>query len=160
MDGILDQTKCMASLAVFRDLYSKERDIYNVIGTNTGDFSKLEILQDRMLDIEEDKILDRLCSSTTNQQYTPLTGMNYNYSVVNTKTIEQLFEHVLFRWSIVSEFSSAIEKLALKDKSLTRKWKTIKELKNRNCSQERIDSLEYDLMRNINQKKLKKSEKS
>lgn len=32
MDGILDQTKCMASLAVFRDLYSKERDIYNVIG--------------------------------------------------------------------------------------------------------------------------------
>ena len=136
--------------------YQQLMDIYNVIGTNTGDFSKLEILQDRMLDIEEDKILDRLCSSTTNQQYTPLTGMNYNYSVVNTKTIEQLFEHVLFRWSIVSEFSSAIEKLALKDKSLTRKWKTIKELKNRNCSQERIDSLEYDLMRNINQKKLKK----
>lgn len=32
MDGILDQTKCMASLAVFRDLYSRERDIYNVIG--------------------------------------------------------------------------------------------------------------------------------
>lgn len=131
-------------------------DIYNVIGTNTGDFSKLEILQDRMLDLEEDKILDRLCSSTTNQQYNPLTGMNYKYSVVNTKTIEQLFEHMLFRWSIVSEFSSAIEKLALKDKSLTRKWKTIKDLKNRNCSQERIDSLEYNLMRNINQKKLKK----
>ena len=32
MDGILDQTKCMASLAVFRELYSKEHDIYNVIG--------------------------------------------------------------------------------------------------------------------------------
>lgn len=131
-------------------------EMYNIIGTNTGDFSKLEVLQDRMLDLEEDKILDRLCSSTTNQQYNPLTGMNYNYSAVNTKTVEQLFEHMLFRWSIVSEFSSAIEKLALKDKSLTRKWKTIKELKNRNCSQERIDSLEYDLMRNINQKKLKK----
>lgn len=131
-------------------------ETYNVIGTNTGDFSKLEVLQDRMLDLEKDKILDRLCSSTTNQQYTPLTGMNYNYSVVNTKTIEQLFEHMLFRWSIVSEFSSAIEKLALKDKSLTRKWKIIKELKNRNCSQEKIDSLEHDLMRNINQKKLKK----
>ena len=29
--------------------------IYNVIGTNTGDFSKLEILQDRMLDLEKDK---------------------------------------------------------------------------------------------------------
>lgn len=131
-------------------------EIYNVIGTNTGEFSKLEVLQDRMLNLEEDKILDRLCSSTTNQQYNPLTGLNYNYSVVNTKTIEQLFEHMLFRWSIVSEFSSAIEKLALKDKSLTHKWKTIKELKNRNCSQERIDSLEYDFMRNINQKKLKK----
>lgn len=131
-------------------------EIYNVIGTNTGDFSKLEILQDRMLDLEENKILDRLCSSTTNQQYNPLTGMNYYYSVVNTKTIEQLFEHMLFRWSIVSEFSSAIEKLALKDKSLTHKWMTLKELKNKNCSQGRIDSLEYDLMRNINQKKLKK----
>lgn len=131
-------------------------EMYNVIGTNTGDFSKLEVLQDRMLDLEEDKILDRLCSSTTNQQYNPLTGMNYNYSVVNTKTIEQLFEHMLFRWSIVSEFSSAIKKLSLKDKSQNRKWKTIKELKNRNCSQERIDSLEHDLMRNINQKKLKK----
>lgn len=131
-------------------------EIYNVIGTNTGDFSKLEILQDRMLDLEENKILDRLCSSTTNQQYNPLTGMNYYYSVVNTKTIEQLFEHMLFRWSIVSEFSSAIEKLALKDKSLTHKWMTLKELKNKDCSQGRIDSLEYDLMRNINQKKLKK----
>lgn len=130
--------------------------IYNFIGSETGDFSKLEVLQERMLDLEEDKIIDRLCSSTTNQQYNPLTGMNYNYSVVNTKTIEQLFEHMLFRWSIVSEFSSAIEKLALKDKSLTSKWETIKELKNRNCSQERIDSLEYDLMRNINQKILKK----
>ena len=130
-------------------------EIYNVIGTNTGDFSKLEVLQDRMLCLEKDKILDRLCSSTTNQQF-PLTGMNYNYSVVNTKTIEQLFEHMLFRWSIVSEFSSAIERLALEDKSLTRKWNTIKELKNRNCSQERIDSLEYDLMRNINKKTLKK----
>ena len=131
-------------------------EMYNVIGTNTGDFSKLEVLQDRMLDLEEDKILDRLCSSTTNQQYNPLTGMNYNYSVVNTKTIEQLFEHVLFRWSIVSEFSQAIEKLAHKDKSLSRKWKIIRDLKNRNSNQERIDSLEHDLMRNINQKKLKK----
>ena len=130
-------------------------EMYNVIGTNTGDFSKLEVLQDRMLDLEEDKILDRLCSSTTNQQYNPLTGMNYNYSVVNTKTIEQLFEHVLFRWSIVSEFSQAIEKLAHKDKSLSRKWKIIRDLKNRNSNQERIDSLEHDLMRNINQKKLK-----
>ena len=131
-------------------------EMYNVIGTNTGDFSKLEVLQDRMLDLEEDKILDRLCSSTTNQQYNPLTGMNYNYSVVNTKTIEQIFEHVLFRWSIVSEFSQAIEKLAHKDKSLSRKWKIIRDLKNRNSNQERIDSLEHDLMRNINQKKLKK----
>ena len=131
-------------------------EMYNVIGTNTGDFSKLEVLQDRMLDLEEDKILDRLCRSTTNQQYNPLTGMNYNYSVVNTKTIEQLFEHVLFRWSIVSEFSQAIEKLVHKDKSLSRKWKIIRDLKNRNSNQERIDSLENDLMRNINQKKLKK----
>ncbi len=136
--------------------YQQLMHIYNFIGSETGDFSKLEVLQERMLDLEEDKIIDRLCSSTTNQQYNPLTGMNYNYSVVNTKTIEQLFEHMLFRWSIVSEFSSAIEKLALKDKSLTSKWETIKELKNRNCSQERIDSLEYDLMRNINQKILKK----
>ena len=130
--------------------------IYNVIGTNTGDFSKLEILQDRMLDLEKDKILERLCGSTTNQQHNPLTGMNYDYSVVNTKTIEQLFEHVLFRWSIVSEFSQAIEKMALKDKSLSSKWKIIRDLKNRNSNQEGIDSLEHDLMRNINQKKLKK----
>ena len=131
-------------------------EIYNIIGTNTGDFSKLEVLQDRMLDLEKDKILDRLCSSTTNQQYNPLTGMIYNYSVVNTKTIEQLFEHVLFRWSIVSEYSQTIEKLAHKDKSLSRKWKIIRDLKNKNSNQERIDSLEHDLMRNINQKKLKK----
>lgn len=130
--------------------------IYNFIGTNTGDFTKLEILQDKMLDLEENKILERLFSSTVNQQYNPLYGMDYMYSVVNTKTTEQLFEHMLFRWSIVSEFSSAIEKLALKDKSLTHKWMTLKELKNRNCSQGRIDSLEHDLMRNINQKKLKK----
>ena len=130
--------------------------IYNFIGSETGDFSKLEILQDRMLDLEKDKILDRLCSSTTNQPYNPLTGMDYVYSVVNTKTTEQLFEHILFRWSIVSEFSQAIEKLALKDKSLSRKWKIIRDLKNRNSNQERIDSLEHDLMRNINQKKLKK----
>lgn len=131
--------------------------IYNTIGSNTGDFSKLEALQDKMLDLEENKILDRLCSSTANQQYNPLTGMIYNYSVVNTKTIEQFFEHILFRWSIVTEFSTAIEKLALKDKSLSRKWKTIKDLKNRNSNTERIDSLEHDLMRNIDLKKLKKS---
>ena len=136
--------------------YQQLMHIYNFIGSETGDFSKLEVLQERMLDLEEDKILDRLCSSTPSQQYNPLTGMNYNYSVVNTKTIEQLFEHVLFRWSIVSEFSQAIEKLAHKDKSLSRKWKIIRDLKNRNSNQERIDSLEYDLMRNINQKKLKK----
>lgn len=60
-------------------------EIYNVIGTNTGDFSKLEILQNRMLELEEDKILDRLCSSTTNQQYNPLTGMNYYYSVTTVQ---------------------------------------------------------------------------
>lgn len=131
-------------------------EMYNVIGTNTGDFSKLEVLQDRMLDIEEDKILDRLCSSTANQQYNPLTGMDYNYSVVNTKTTEQFFEHLLFRWSIVTEFSKTIEKLALKDKYLSRKWKIIKNLKNRNSNTEIIDSLEHDLMRNINLKKLKK----
>lgn len=130
--------------------------IYNLIGTNTGDFTKLEILQDKMLDLEENKILERLFSSTVNQQYNPLYGMDYMYSVVNTKTTEQLFERMLFRWAILTEFSTAIEKLVSKDKSLTRKWKTIKELKNRNCSQERIDSLEHDLMKNINQKKLKK----
>ena len=130
--------------------------IYNFIGTNTGDFTKLEILQDKMLDLEENKILERLFSSTVNQQYNPLYGMDYMYSVVNTKTTEQLFEHMLFRWAILTEFSTAIEKLVSKDKSLTRKWKTIKELKNRNCSQERIDSLEHDLMKNINLKKLKK----
>ena len=131
--------------------------IYNVIGSNTGDFSKLEALQNKMLDLEENKILDRLCSSTANQQYNPLTGMIYNYSVVNTKTTEQFFEHILFRWSIVTEFSKAIEKIALKDKTLSRKWGIIKDLKNRNSNTEIIDSLEHDLMRNINLKKLKKS---
>ena len=137
--------------------YQQLMHIYNFIGSNTGDFSKLEVLQDRMLDLEEDKILDRLCSSTPNQQYNPLIGMNYGYFVVNTKTIEQFFEHMFFRWSIVSEFSMAIEKLALKNKILSRKWKTIKELKNRNGDAEKIDSLEHDLMRNINITKLKKS---
>lgn len=132
-------------------------EIYNFIGTNTGEFSKLEALQDKMLDLEENKILDRLCSSTANQQYNPLTGMIYNYSVVNTKTTEQFFEHILFRWSIVTEFSKAIEKIALKDKTLSRKWGIIKDLKNRNSNTEIIDSLEHDLMRNINLKKLKKS---
>lgn len=130
--------------------------IYNFIGSNTGDFSKLEALQDKMLDLEKNKVLDRLCSSTANQQYNPLTGMDYNYSVVNTKTTEQFFEHLLFRWSIVTEFSKTIEKLALKDKYLSRKWKIIKNLKNRNSNTEIIDSLEHDLMRNINLKKLKK----
>lgn len=131
--------------------------IYIFIGTNTGDFSKLEALQDKMLDLEENKILDRLCSSTANQQYDPLTGMGYHYSVVNTKTIEQFFEHILFRWSIVTEFSKAIDKLALEDKSVSRKLEIIKDLKNRNSSIEKIDSLEHDLMRNINLKKLRKS---
>ena len=50
-----------------------------------------------------------------------------------------------------------IEKLAIKDKSLSRKLKLIKDLKNKNCNTEKIDSLEHDLMRNINLKKLKKS---
>ena len=131
--------------------------IYNVIGSNTGDFSKLEALQDKMLDLEENKILDRLCSSTANQQYNPLTGMVYNYSVVNAKTIEQFFEHILFRWSIVTEFSKAIEKLALKEKSFSRKWEIIKDLKNKNGNTEIIDSLEHELMQRINLKKLKKA---
>lgn len=137
--------------------YQQLMHLYNVIGTNTGDFSKLEILQDRMLDLEEDKILDRLCNSTANQQYNPLNGMYYDYSAVNTKTINQAFEHILFRWSIVTEFNESIEKIALKDKSLSSKWKIIKDLKNRNSNTEIIDSLEHELMRNINLKKLKKS---
>lgn len=131
-------------------------EIYNIIGTNTGNFSKLEKLQGRILNLEKDKILERLCSSTTNQQYNPLTGMDYMYSVVNQKTIEQLFEHMAFRWSIVSEFSLAVEKQVLQDKSMSGKWQIIKELKNKNSNQEKVDSLEHDLMRNINQKKLKK----
>lgn len=131
-------------------------EIYNIIGTNTGNFSKLEKLQDRILNLEKDKVLERLCSSTTNQQYNPLTGMDYLYSVVNTKTTKQLFEHMLFRWSIVSEFYLAVEKQVLKDKSLYGKWQFVKELKSKNSDQEKIDSLEHDIMRNINQKKLKK----
>lgn len=131
--------------------------IYNTIGSNTGDFSKLEVLQDKMLDLEENKILDRLCSSTANLQYNPLTDLNCNYSVVNSKTIEQFFEHILFRWSIVTEFSMAIEKLVHKDKVLSHKWKIIKDLKNRNSNAEIIDSLEHELMQRINLKKLKKA---
>lgn len=129
--------------------------IYNIIGSNTGDFTKLGTLQDKMLDLEENKILERLCSSTVNQQYNPLYGMNYMYSVVDTKTAEQFVERMLFRWSIVTEFSIAVEKLVAKDKSLSRKLKYIKELKNRNSDTEIIDSLEHDIMRNINLKKLK-----
>lgn len=136
--------------------YQQLMKIYNVIGTNTGDFSKLETLQERMLNLEEDKIIDRLYSSTINQQYSPLTGMNYNYSVVNTKTMEQFFEHMLFRWSIFTEFSMAVEKLSLKDKYLARKWNIIKDLKNKDGNSEEIDSLEHDLMTNINTKRLKK----
>lgn len=131
-------------------------EIYNIIGTNTGNYSKLEKLQDRMLKLEKDKIMERLCSSTINQQYFPLTGMDYRYYVENSRMIEQLFEQLLFRWSIVSEFYLAVEEFALKDKSLYDKWQIIKDVKNRNGDQEIIDSLEHDLMRNINQKKLKK----
>jgi len=41
MDRILDKRKCMASLAVFRDLYNKKRDIYSVI----AEFVKLAIAE-------------------------------------------------------------------------------------------------------------------
>ena len=41
MDRISDKRKCMASLAVFRDLYNKKRDIYSVI----AEFVKLAIAE-------------------------------------------------------------------------------------------------------------------
>ena len=41
MDRISDKRKCMASLAVFRDLYNKNRDIYSVI----AEFVKLAIAE-------------------------------------------------------------------------------------------------------------------
>lgn len=132
-------------------------NIYNTLGTNTGDFSKLEALQEKMLELEEDKIIDRLSNSTPNQQYDPLDGMSYYYSIVNKKTMEQFFEHVLFRCAIVPEFSRTVEKLALKDKLLSRKWKVIKDFKNKNSNVDQIDSLEHELMRNIDLKRLRKS---
>lgn len=131
-------------------------ELYNVIGSNTGDFSKLEAIQERIIDLEEDKIIERLSNSTTNQEYNPLSGMNYDFSVVNEKTMGQFFEHILFRWSIVTEFSKAIEKLALKDKFLSQKWMLIKDYKDRNVESCKIDSLEHDLMRNIDPRELKK----
>ena len=135
--------------------YQQLMEIYNIVGSNTDDFSKLENLQERMLNLEADKILDRLCNSTINQQYDPFYDMGYLYSVVNPKTTEQFFEHILFKWSIVTEFSMAVEKIALKDRSLSDKWKKIQELKHKNEDAELIDMLEHDLMTNINQKKLK-----
>ena len=135
--------------------YQQLMHIYNFIGYNTGDYSKLAVLQDKMFDLEENKILERLCSSTVNQQYNPLDGMDYMYSVVDTKTTEQFFERILFRWAILTEFSTAVEKLVSKDKSLSCKWKLIKDLKNQNSNIEIIDSLEHELMKRINLKKLK-----
>ena len=135
-------------------------EMYNIIGSNTGDFSKLEAIQDKILELEEDKVIERLCSSTTNQEYNPLFEMNYNFSVVNEKTMEQFFEHILFRWSIVTEFSKVIEKLALKDKSLSTKWQLIKDYKGRNIEPCKIDSLEHDLMRNMDTRELKKNLKT
>lgn len=137
--------------------YQQLMDVYIVLGTTTGDFSKLEALQEKMLELEEVKIIDRLCNSTPNQQYDPLYGMSYYYSIVNKKTMEQFFEHILFRWSIVSEFSRTVEKIALKDKLLSRKWDVIKDFKNRNSNADQIDSLEHELMRNIDLKRLRKS---
>ena len=64
--------------------------IYNIIGSDTGDFTKLGTLQDKMLDLEENKILERLCSSTVNHQYNPLYGMNYMYSVQNNSNVASL----------------------------------------------------------------------
>ena len=130
--------------------YQQLMHIYNFIGYNTGDYSKLAVLQDKMFDLEENKILERLCSSTVNQQYNPLDGMDYMYSVVDTKTTEQFFERILFRWAILTEFSTAVEKLVSKDKSLSCKWKLIKDLKNQNSNIEIIDSLEHELMKRIN----------
>lgn len=36
MDRISDKRKCMAALAVFRDLYEKKQDIYSVISEFTA----------------------------------------------------------------------------------------------------------------------------
>ena len=41
MNRISDNRKCMSSLAVFRDLYNKKRDIYSVI----AEFVKLAIAE-------------------------------------------------------------------------------------------------------------------
>ena len=41
MDRISDKRKCMASLAVFRDLYNTKRDIYSVI----AEFAKLALAE-------------------------------------------------------------------------------------------------------------------
>lgn len=32
MDDVLQESKCLASLAVFRELYNSEKDIYGIIG--------------------------------------------------------------------------------------------------------------------------------
>lgn len=136
--------------------YDELSKIYQYIGVETGNFSKLEVLQEKKLNLEEEKIINRLCSSTPSQQYSSLNGMSYGYSVENTKMIEQFFEHMLFRWSIFTEFSKVVEKLSHKDKSLSRKWNIIKDAKNKNADSEEIDSLEHELMTNINVKKIKK----
>lgn len=54
MDRISDNKKCMASLAVFRSLYDKEKDLYSVIAS----FSKLLIISQRLKGFE----LQEFCS--------------------------------------------------------------------------------------------------
>ena len=44
MDRISDKRKCMASLAVFRDLYNTKRDIYSVI----AEFAKLALAENAL----------------------------------------------------------------------------------------------------------------
>ncbi|MBQ8484861.1 MAG: hypothetical protein IJ534_01800 [Bacteroidaceae bacterium] len=60
MDRISDKRKCMASLAVFRDLYDKRRDIYSVI----SEFVKLAIAEKALISFNLQQMVNVI-----NQEY-------------------------------------------------------------------------------------------
>ena len=94
MDDVLQESKCLASLAVFRELYNSEKDIYGIIGeflkeiiTSNGkhQFSLTEITQ-LLNDIYDFKIPEAVVSTSLNRFNDSFTKAHGYYTITNQET--------------------------------------------------------------------------
>src|SRR5690606_30526175 len=94
MEDVLQESKCLASLAVFRELYNSEKDIYGIIGeflkeiiTSNGkhQFSLTEITQ-LLNDTYDFKIPEAVVSTSLNRFKDSYTKAQGYYTITNQET--------------------------------------------------------------------------